>query len=618
MQEIIGTSNRILEVDLSTKEVTEITVTDHDRRMYLGAKGLGIKLLYDRLKVGCDPLGPDNIIAFMPGVYMGTGVPCSGRFEAMAKSPLTGIMAAASCGGPFGMALKRAGWDGLLIKGKAATPTYLLVGKDGVEFKDAAALWGLEIPEAQETLDQGKQASVVIGPAGENLVPMANLASGHRFLGRGGLGAVMGSKNIKAVAAIGGAYRIRPKDPEGLAKAKELATKYINRNPTTSDAFRKYGTASNLDHCLEHSILPINNFTDGQHELAGQVSGQAMAQRHDTKHATCKPCTILCGHKGTFGGQTKIVPEFETVGLLGTNLGIFDSEVIGRWSDLCSRLGIDTISAGGTLAWVMEATEKGLVQSNLRFGSEEGVDQALEDMAHLRGFGAEMAQGSRALSQKYGGEDFAVQVKGLEMAAYDPRGSWGQGLAYAVANRGGCHLSAYLVAQEVFFGLLKPYTHRSKAHWVKFFEDLTCCINSLQTCQFTMFAYVLEPPMAKYTPRPLLAMTMLNLPRIAIPMTDYSLYKDMYNAITGLDLSSKEFITAGERAHVLERYMNTREGIRAKDDTLPSRLLNEPRASDPDGRTVPLDKMLPTYYRLRGYDKQGIPSQATLKRLEIA
>ena len=311
------------------------------------------------------------------------------------------------------------------------------------------------------------------------------------------------------------------------------------------------------------------------------------------------------------------VPEYETIGLMGSNLGIFDSVQIAKWNRICSRLGMDTISTGGTLGWVMEATEKGLVETDLKFGSPDGVDKALEDIAHLRGFGAEMAMGSQYLARKYGGQDFAMHVKGLEMAAYDPRGSFGQGLAYAVANRGSCHLSSYMVAQEVFFNLLKKDSTFGKASWVKFFEDVTCCINSLQTCQFTMYAYMLESPLTKYTWDPILGMLMQYLPPVAIALTDYSIYNGLWNSVTGVPLSKGEFLQAGERVHVLERYMNTREGVSRHDDVLPPRLLKEGRASDPDAKTIPLNKMIPKYYKARGYDDNGIPTEETLRRLEI-
>lgn len=618
MEEINGTSNRVLEVNLSLGKIEIFKVTDGDRKLFLGAKGLGLKLLFDRLNPGCDPLGPDNIIAFMPGVLIGTGAPCSGRFEAVAKSPLTGIIGSSSCGGGFGMALKTAGWDGLILRGKAKSPVYLSISKDGLEVKDASSLWGKEIPEVQKLLETNKKiGSLVIGPAGENLVHLANIASGSRFLGRGGFGAILGSKNVKAVVSIGGAYRIKPIDAEGFKKITKRANRYIQQNKTTAVAYRKYGTNANVRPNLKGKILPINNFRDGFHKDGDLLSGEAMAKKHATKHHTCKPCTIKCGHKGIFNGEEMAVPEYETIGLLGSNLGIFDSTQIALWNRTCRRLGLDTISAGGTLAWVMEATEKGLVDTSLRFGSPEGVSEALEDMAYGRGFGAEMARGSRYLSQKYGGVDFAIQVKGLEMAAYDPRGSFGQGLAYAVANRGSCHLSSYIVAQEVFFNLLKPDSTYGKSRWVKLFEDLTCCINALQTCQFTMYAYLMESPLTKYSWDPFLRVLMHYLPPVAIALVDYSIYNGLWNTVTGIQLSKKAFLKAGERIHVLERYMNTREGISGHDDILPPRLLAEGRPSDPDSKTIPLNKMIPDYYRIRGYGSDGIPMEETLKRLEI-
>jgi aldehyde:ferredoxin oxidoreductase len=311
------------------------------------------------------------------------------------------------------------------------------------------------------------------------------------------------------------------------------------------------------------------------------------------------------------------VPEFETVGLLGSNLGIFDADQVAEFNRICNEVGMDTISAGGTIAWVMEAAEKGLVNSPLRFGSAEGVGQALLDIAHGRGFGAEMAQGSKALAKKYGGAEFAMQVKGLEMAAYDPRGSYGQGLAYAVANRGACHLSAYLIAQEVYFKLLNPGRTYAKPEFTKFFESLTCCINSLQTCQFTMFAYLLEPPMSKYSLDAVLGFLMQNLPVVAIKFIDFGVYTKLWSSVTGIKISNSEFLKAGDRIHVLERYMNTREGITRKDDTLPLRLLRESRKSDPKKKMVPLDKMLDKYYKLRGFDDNGIPTRETLKNLGI-
>jgi aldehyde:ferredoxin oxidoreductase len=617
VKEIIGTNNRILEVDLTRSKVDIYEIKPRERRLYLGGKGLGLKLIYDRLRPGADPLGEENIIAFMPGVLMGTGAPCSARFAAVTKSPLTGIMAASSCGGPFGMDLKTAGWDGLLVRGKAAKPTSLHITAEGVEFRDAGSLWGLDTVVTQSKLDERRAGILVIGPAGENLVRFANLASGDRFLGRGGMGAVMGSKNLKAIVALGGACKIVPVDQPTFDRLKKKATTYINRNFITGGLYRSYGTPANVAMNLKGNILPVNNFSDGTHVQALKISGEETKKNHETSHHTCKPCTILCGKKGNFGGEELPAPEYETVALLGSNLGVFDIEKIAEWNRVCGRMGMDTISSGGTLAWVMEAAERGLVQSDLKFGSPDGVSQALLDIAYRKGFGAEMAQGSKALSEKYGGTSFAMHVKGLELPGYDPRGSVGHGLAYAVANRGGCHLSAFLAAQEVFLDLLRPHAVRAKADYVKFFESLGNCVNSLQTCFFTLLAYLLEPPLVKYTPNLFLGLLMQELPQVAILLMDCTLYRDFWSAITGIKMSRWEYLEAGDRITVLERYMNTREGISRLHDTLPDRLLKEGRKSDPKAHTVPIERLRSKYYKKRGYDHNGIPTPKTLKRLRI-
>ena len=616
--EISGTSNRVLEVNLTQRDVKEIKVHEKDRKMYLGAKGLGLKLLYDRLTPGIDPLGEENYLAFMMGVFMGTGAPCSGRFAALTKSPLTGIMLASSCGGPFGMAFKTSGYDGLLVTGRSENPVVLIIDAQGVTFEDASPMWGMDAEKVQESLQDDKKYGILaIGPAGENRIPIANIRSGDRFLGRGGMGAVMGSKNLKAIVAKGGAFKIVPKNPERFEKVKKKATAYMNRNDPTIQ-YRKFGTSSNVDWCNSGGILPVNNFRGGSHKSAEKVSGKAMQARYQTRHHTCKPCTILCGHKGTLeDGSVHAVPEYETVGLLGPNLGIYDPDQIVEWNDLCGGMGMDTISAGAVLGWVMEAGEKGLLNTSLSFGSPEGVTEAISDMAHGKDFGQEMGRGTRWLSEKYGGSEFAVQVKGLEMAAYDPRGSWGQGLSYAVANRGACHLSAYPIGLEVLFGLLNPFTTRAKARFVYFFENLYAAINSLQTCQFTSYAYVLEPPIVKYTPKFMLGLTMQYLPAVAIMLMDVSIFSKLFSAVTGIRMSQWEMLKAGSRVHTLERLMNTREGIRRKDDTLPDRFLKEGRNCDEEHHTVPLYEMLDDYYHLRGYDHQGVPSAKTLRKLRI-
>lgn len=619
MAEIIGTSNRVLEIDLSTKQITEIQVTDQDRQLYMGGKGLGLKLLYDRLRPGADPLGEENIIALMMGVIMGTGATCSGRFVALTKSPLTGILMSSSCGGPFGMAVKTAGYDGLLVRGKADGPCYLEVTSDGVQFCDATELWGKDTEETHHALKLDKKdGALVIGPAGENRVWFANVRSGSRYLGRGGIGAVMGAKWLKAIVARGGKFKIVPKNIRLFQKVHQKAVRQINANLITGRLYRNYGTAANFKFCQRGNIVPVENFRYGDHELVDHVTGEAMEAKYKTRPYTCVPCSILCGHKGNYpDGAVRKIPEYETTAMLGPNLGIYDTDWISRWNDQCGRLGLDTISTGSTLAFAMEAGERGLLATNLKFGSPDGIAETIEDIAYRRRFGAELANGTRWLSEKYGGKEFAMQVKGMEFPAYDPRGSWGQGLSYAVANRGPCHLSATTFALEVFLNYLNPYSTRARADYVTLFEAIYNGVNSLHICLFTTWAFLMEPAIIKYTPTPILRFVMQSFPWLAKKFMDLRVFCQYYESVTGIKMTPKQFLTIGHRIHLLERYMNTREGISRKDDTLPARFLKEPRRNDPAQRTVPLDKMLDTYYQLRGYDQNGIPTEQVLTQFGI-
>lgn len=616
-EKILGTNNKILEINLSTGENKVIKITNEDRKMYLGGKGLGLKLLSERLAPGTDPLSPENVLIINTGVYLSSGVPCSARFNAVCKSPLTEIIVSSSCGGPFGMALKTAGYDGLILMGKAKKPAVIDI-KDEPEINDAANLWGLDTHDTQEALKLPKAAgALVIGPAGENKVLYACAVSGHRYLGRGGIGAVMGSKNVKAIVAHGKKVKITPADKPLLDKAKKTGTKYINRNEITSNNYRKYGTNSHVLKCNASGILPVKNFSSGSHPNAQKVSGEFYAEKFTKKYSTCKPCTILCGHAGEFSGQMMQIPEYESTGLLGPNLEIFDAELIAKWNDVCGKIGVDTISAGGVLGWAMEATEKGLINSDLKFGKGDNIEQTLYDIAQRKGLGDDLANGTRKLSEKYGGSEFAMQVKGLELAAYDPRGAWGQGLSYAVANRGACHLSAPVFSMEGLLHFLRPHTTYGKTIYTDYFENMYAAVNSMHACQFTSFAYMLEPFVVKYTPKFLLKQTMQYLPKVALMLMDISVYSKSFEAITGIKHSQKEMLQTGKRIHLLERYLNSLEGIDSKADTLPGRLLNEGRKDDKKQAVVPLNKMLTAYYKLKGYDKNGIPKQSVLKKFGL-
>ena len=625
---VTGTHNRVLDIDLATRTVTEIAVAAEDRRRYLGGKGLGLRYLYERLQPGVDPLGPDNVLILMMGVLMGTGAPCSSRFAALTKSPLTGLVASSSCGGPFGMALKSAGYDGLILTGDARSPAVLEIGADSVRFREAGELWGRETHTAQAALGlERDDGALVIGPAGEHQVWFANVRSGSRFLGRAGLGAVMGSKHLKALVARGGTHKLVPHDPAGFQAVRRQALAYIRANDLTGNVYRTQGTVANLAFCNSGGLLPVRNFRDGSDPRAAALTGDVWRERYRTKPHACRTCAILCGHAGTYpDGRTHQIPEYESISLLGPNLEIFDTERITEWNERCNALGMDTISAGATLAYVMEAGERGLLDRvtgapsripRLRFGSPEGITEALDAIAHRRDFGDAMADGTRRLAQTYGGADFAIQVKGLDLPGYDPRGAWGQGLAYAVANRGGCHLSASIFAQEAVFGYLNPYTTRAKAEFVNYLTNLSGAVNSLQTCAFTAFAYLLEPPLIKLSPPWLIRTAMQYLPKIAIAMLDIRVFTRFYQTVTGIPMSQRDFLQAGRRINTLERLMATREGITRADDTLPDRLLHEGRSCDPDRRTVPLEPMLDRYYRLAGWSEDGIPTEKTLRQLGL-
>ncbi|MFH2114808.1 MAG: aldehyde ferredoxin oxidoreductase C-terminal domain-containing protein [Spirochaetota bacterium] len=621
MKIIHGESMRYLEIDLSTSKWKVYTAAEADLQDYIGGKGLGLKFIYDRLGKklgGVDPLGSDNILAFMMGTFLGTGAPCSGRFAGITKSPLTGIMVAASCGGPFGMACKTAGWDGVLVSGKAASPTVLRLDEHGVTFEDAGELWGQETGPVQASLvSKPSQGALVIGPAGENGVLYSVIRSGNRFLGRGGMGTVMGAKNLKAIVATGQTYRISPVEQETFVKLNTQAKKMITRNSFVK-AYKAYGTSFSVNPGVDSGYAPVRNFRDRTDERCRALSGEVMAERYKTSHSVCLPCSVLCGHKGTYpDGKERHIPEYETMALWGGNIMNFDPDIIGHWNARMNELGLDTISCGATVSWAMEASEKGFRPSGLRFGQTDNIEGMLDDIAWLRGEGAELAQGTRRLAAKYGGLDFAAQVKGLEMAAYDPRAGWGQGLNYAVANRGGCHLNAYPIALEAIFHYIPQYSTQSKVSWVAFMEDLFSATNSVQTCQFTIYGYLLEPPLAKYTPKPLLRLAMTYLPSVAQLVLNWSTLSGLVSAITGRRLGMREFLRCGRRIHVLERHMNILCGVTAADDTLPRRFLEEADTRHTTKSVVPIEALVKAYYRKKGYDESGVPTEGLLRRLGI-
>nr|WP_230391422.1 MULTISPECIES: aldehyde ferredoxin oxidoreductase C-terminal domain-containing protein [unclassified Oceanispirochaeta] len=621
VQTIKGTSNKYLDINLNDKSWSLYEVSKKDLGAYIGGKGLALKIYHDRFSKedlgSIDPLGPDNLLIFSMGVMLTSGASCTGRFEVLTRSPLTGLMVGSSCGGYFGEACKTAGWDGVIISGQAEAPTILRIDKDGVSFESAQALWGQGTHEVQESLKlTPKEGAAVIGPAGENKVLFANICSGHRFAGRGGVGAVMGSKNLKAIVARGKEISYEPVNPELFEATVKKAKKYILRNKMTED-YRLYGTNINVKLGMEKGFAPVHNFRDRTHPDVVKNSGELMAEKYKSRHSACRHCSVLCGHKGHYpDGKMRQIPEYETMGMFGSNIDNYDPDLVGQWNEVMNELGMDTISAGGTLAWAMEAGEKGLRKTELKFGRFDNIESVLRDIAVKKGEGEDLSLGSRNLSRKYGGSGFAIQVKGIEVAAYDPRSSWGHGLGYAVHNKGGCHLGSYLIVLEQLLGYMPPHVSMGKASWVAFMEDMYSGVNSLQVCLFSVIGIMTEPAIPKYLPTFLLKIATITMPKVAMALMDWSILSKYFWSITGIKMGKWGFIKAGERINKLERWMNVQMGHIAADDTLPDRFTKEKETPFKGKNTVvPIDKMVKQYYKIRRYDGSGGPSDKDLKKI---
>ena len=611
MKTISAFNNQILEIDLSTGNISRLPVKDEDRRLYLGGKGLALKYLYDNLKPGVEPLSAESILVLMGGPTAGTAAPTGGRFAVVGKSPLTGIFASSFVGGRFGISLKKAGYDGVAIRGKSDSPVFIKINDSDVSIEDAGSLWGMDTYEIQ---DNNKDAGdwIVIGPAGENLVKYAAISAGRHYAGRCGLGAVMGFKNLKGLVATG-SNKIKPANPDLFAKALSVARPKIKAHSITGTDLRELGTPHGVMVYGIPGITPVRNFSCNSFDFE-KISGEHIKSEHFVKNYGCMGCSIICGRTAKFKGQLRISPQYETLALLGSNLEIDDVSHNAEWNEIVNRLGIDSISAGNVLGFVMEMTEKGLMKSNLSFGNPEGVSDALKDIAFRRGLGDDMAEGVRSLSKKYGGTEFAIHVKGQEMAGYDPRGCSGQGLGYATANSGATHLSGSTHAIEIG-NYLDQHGTKGKPNFVKFLQDLNDAVNSAVFCIQIQFPFLEENFMYKNTPRSILRFFMRNFPAIATATTDLTDFGAILSGLMGYNISGKDFYKVGERTFNLERLMNTREGISRKDDTLPERLLTE--SGRENWPVIELESMLKKYYKLRKWDADGGVTDQTLAKLNI-
>ena len=615
-----GYMGKILDINLSTSEIGNYDIDDETRKLYVGGKGLGARILFDNTKKNVDPLSPDNILIITTGPVTGTNAPSSSRFNVTTKSPLTGAIASSSVGSDFGNYLKKAGYDGIIIRGKAEKPVYLEIDNENIEIKDAAELWGLDTEKVPEKLGgKGKKGIITIGPAGENLVLYASIVSPKDppkragVAGRCGVGAVMGSKNLKAISAYGN-KTIPIAEPE---KFKKFVKKQFNslEKGLGVASLTDYGTASMVNPMNSRNVLPTRNYKFGTFEDAESISGEELTKNHLVKNMGCVSCSIKCGRIVKLGDKDVKGPEYETLALFGSNIGNKDIKKINEWNYICDVMGMDTMSCGGTIAFSMELKEKGLFDSGLEFGRTDNISSMLVDIAHRRGVGDELANGVMRLSEKYGGKEFAIHSKGLELAAYNPSNCVGHGLAYATTNRGGCHLGGYVVALEALGPVIvDPLSIKTKPELAIMFQNMMDSFNCLDICFFSLyglfpnFLYSINPTgiVSKLISSvllrmgPLIALVMkMPIPLQLTPNEKYLSY------VTGEKYSLSDLLKVGERVFNLERRFNIREGFTSKEDTMAERVKG------------PLDKMLPRYYKLRGWTEEGIPKKDTLDRLNI-
>ena len=585
-----GWRGKILTVNLTDQTTREMPLDEDMAHQYLGGRGLGARLLWDMVGPNVDPLGPDNVLIFTNGPMTSSGYQTSGRYSVSTKSPQTGTILDANSGGSFGMRFKNAGYDALIVTGQSKTPVSLDVSPEGVQFKDAAHLWGKTVRETTEALEEKLHNVLCIGPAGENLVLFAAIMNDkYRALARGGPGAVMGSKKLKAIV-VSGVQKYALENQDLMRFIRYESGKMLKANPVTSQGFPEFGTAVLVNIMNTMGILPTRNYQQSQFEEADAISGETIADTILVKNTACWACPIACARYTKTDKDEGEGPEYETVWALGASCGVSDLAAVTEANYVCNDLGMDTISAGATIACAMELSEKGFLKSDLRFGRADLLSSTLESMAYRRGLGNDLADGSARLAKKYGAPELSMSVKGLEMPAYDPRGLQGQGLLYATSNRGACHMRGNMIGAEVLGlpKLIDRFQYRGKAGFVILNQHMAAVIDSMVLCKFVNNAVADE-----YLARAL-------------------------TACTGVVYSTGDIHRVGERIWNLERLYNLREGFTKADDTLPRRLLEEPVKGGPtDGWVVHLEPMLEEYYRARAWDKAGVPTAATLQRLGL-
>lgn len=597
-----GYTGKILRINLTEKTTKNESLNMELAKKYLSGRGLAGKMFTDEVQADVDALSPENKVFIATGALTGTNAPSSARFMVVTKSPLNGTLASSNSGGYWGPQLKFAGYDMVILEGKAVSPVYISILDDKVEIKDAGHVWGKDVYETTSILKSefgDDQAKVLtIGPAGENLSLMAAVMNDlYRAAGRTGVGAVVGSKNVKAII-VRGTGKVKNADPEKMKAVLTDVLKKTRENGVTGQGLPGYGSAILVNIINENGVYPVNNFQESYDPDADLISGETMTEKHLVKKHPCYRCPIACGRYCKWDeGEDEAEgagPEYETVWVFGSNSGIHDYDAIHQANDLCNKLGLDTISVGATIAAGMELFQRGYIKPEeldgtpLEFGHAKGMVEWVRKIAYAEGLGAKMALGSYRFAESYGAAELSMSVKKQELPAYDPRGVQGQGLSYATSNRGGCHVRGYIISPEVL-GLpekIDRFSVEGKATWVKIFQDLTSVIDAVGLCLFSSFA---------------------------LGLSDYT---ELVNAITGFKYTDEELLACGERIWNIERLHNVRVGYTKADDTLPKRLLEDPISEGPSkGQVHRLEELLPEYYSIRGWDEEGVPTPERMSAL---
>jgi aldehyde:ferredoxin oxidoreductase len=606
-----GWVGKVLRVDLTNESFAVEDLDEDLAKDYIGGRGLATKILYDEIDPAIEPLSPDNKLIFATGPLTGTGAIAGSRYMVVTKSPLTNCIACSNSGGYFGPELKYAGYDMIIFEGKAAEPVYLFINDDTIELRSAADLWGMTTHATEDAIrscigkpwkgDQFRIAS--IGPAGEKLSRAACIINDKaRAAGRSGVGAVMGSKNLKAIA-VKGSKGVTVTDRD---KYREMIRASIEKNRSeaakvTSQALPIYGTSVLVNIINESGILCTRNFQTGRFEGAESISGETIAETILKRKRGCFSCPMACG-RVTEIGDPKFEgkgegPEYETTALFGASCGIDNLAAVTKANYLCNELGLDTIEAGNIVACAMELYEKGYLPEKdigfkANFGNAEALVKLVELMGKREGIGDLLSEGGYATAEKYGHPELFMGVKKQGLPAYDPRGVQGMGLSYATSNRGACHVRSYLIATEILGVNVKrdPSATDGKAAVVKDFQDFTAVIDSTGLCLFLSLAEGYGPD-------------------DVVPLLEVA---------TGESFTKEDIMLAGERIWNLERLYNLKAGLTKADDTLPPRFLKEPMPEGPfKGAVCKLDQMLPEYYQLRGWDTNGVPTAEKLKQLGL-